>query len=424
MRVLPVRDSVTESKVDLQICSPMYFPIVLPKPEMPENQRRPHNRCVALATDLFILLLVFATIPAFAFRKKDQVAYGEGLIINIPLPETEVERVVADIAANGIIRGTKEYNKDEFVSGAQAATTSTVFPEWKQSGKVFYKVRTEALDPRGFKDSNDIGTLAVRYIVQPQGAKNTVLRIDALFKEDFKHVVHLSDGSVESNEYRDIQDHLDFLELMKKEDAEAAAKVNRDRQEQLAKKQTIAAPVATSTSAPAESSSWSLPQTAANPVTSTVAVQPASSSPAPGPPPPASIPVSKTAQAVETAVVAPSSVPAAAASIPAPKTAQLVETAAVTPPPMSVTAPPASEAPAQPPQTLEQRVKELRSEVQRVVKSPGAPLKSAPFHTAITLQSLSTGTQVLILISTPYWYGVETHEGEHGWIMRDELEQP
>ena len=352
------------------------------------------------------------------------MAYGEGLIINIPLPELEVSRVVADIAANGIIRGTKEYNKDEFVGGAVAATTSTVFPEWKQSGKVFYKVRTGALDPRGFKDSNDIGTLAVRYIVQPQGAKNTVLRIDALFKEEFKHVVHLSDGSVESNEYRDIQDHLDFLELMKKEDAEAAAKVNKDRQEQLAKKQNIAAPVATSTSAPAESSSRNLPQTAASPVTSTAAVQPASSSPAPVPPPPASVPVSKTAQAVETAVVEPAPVPVAAASVPAPKAAQLVETAPVTPPPLAVTAPPASEAPEQPPQTLEQRVKELRSEVQRVVKSPGAPLKSAPFHTAITLQSLSTGTQVLILISTPYWYGVETHEGEHGWIMRDELEQP
>jgi hypothetical protein len=29
----------------------------------------------------------------------------------------------------------------------------------------------------------------------------------------------------------------------------------------------------------------------------------------------------------------------------------------------------------------------------------------------------------LIEISTPYWLGVETHEGQHGWILRDELEQ-
>jgi hypothetical protein len=50
-------------------------------------------------------------------------------------------------------------------------------------------------------------------------------------------------------------------------------------------------------------------------------------------------------------------------------------------------------------------------------------LKSAPFHTASTLQSLSAGTEVLVEISTPYWLGVETHEGQHGWILRDELEQ-
>jgi hypothetical protein len=50
-------------------------------------------------------------------------------------------------------------------------------------------------------------------------------------------------------------------------------------------------------------------------------------------------------------------------------------------------------------------------------------LKSAPFRTASTLQSLTTGTEVLILISTPYWYGVETRDGQHGWISRDLLEQ-
>jgi hypothetical protein len=61
--------------------------------------------------------------------------------------------------------------------------------------------------------------------------------------------------------------------------------------------------------------------------------------------------------------------------------------------------------------------------VERVVKAPGAPLKSAPFHTASTLASLKQGAEILIVISTPYWYGVETHDGQHGWIARDQLEQ-
>jgi hypothetical protein len=349
-------------------------------------------------SSLIILFLIVASALPSAARKKDQVAYGEGLIINIPLPEPEVARVVADIAANGIIRGTKEYNKDEFVNGAQPETSSTVFPEWKQGGQVFYKVRTEALDPRGFKDSSDLGTLAVRYIVQPQGSKNTVLRIDAIFKEDFKHVVHLSDGSVESNEYRDIQDHLDFLELMKKEDAEARSTNNRERQEQLATKQNLAPQAATPAPTPESSSRRSE----------------SSSAPAA----PAVTQTANNSTAVVQVTKAPTPEP-----VPAP-----VETSSASVP---ATAQPAAESdpvttgpPPQPGETLEQRVKELRSQVERVVKSPGAPLKSAPFHTALNLQSLAPGTQVLVVISTPYWFGVETHEGQHGWIMRDQLEQP
>jgi hypothetical protein len=27
-----------------------------------------------------------------------------------------------------------------------------------------------------------------------------------------------------------------------------------------------------------------------------------------------------------------------------------------------------------------------------------------------------------VVINTPYWLGVETHDGDHGWIRRDELE--
>jgi SH3-like domain-containing protein len=49
-------------------------------------------------------------------------------------------------------------------------------------------------------------------------------------------------------------------------------------------------------------------------------------------------------------------------------------------------------------------------------------LKSAPFQSATSLLSLPAGTHVAILISTPYWYGVETENGQHGWIHRSQLE--
>ncbi|MBZ5687034.1 MAG: SH3 domain-containing protein [Acidobacteriia bacterium] len=242
-----------------------------------------------------------------------------------------------------MIRGTKEYNKDEFVSGAEVATSTPVFPAWTEGGKVFYKVRLNALDPRNFKDSGDVGTLAVRYVVQGQDEKHTVLRIDAIFVEDFRHVAHASNGSVETAEYKDIHDHLDSLALMKTEAAES----EKAKQESSSRKQEVA--LRDETSGPS------------NPL------------------PPSPI-----------------------VDQPSPTSPQSQEPT--------------------PPVSIEQRVHNLRQQVQRIVKAPGAPLKSAPFHSASTLQALPSGAEVLIVITTPYWFGVETHDGQHGWILRDELE--
>jgi hypothetical protein len=287
-----------------------------------------------------VLMVAIAAVQLFA-REKDVTQYGTGLIVNLPFPENEVTQVLQDVVQNGIIRGTKEYNQDEYIKGAASATSTRAFPEWNDSGKVFYKLRLKAIDPRNFKDTNDVGTLAVRYVVQAQGEKNTILRIDAVFVEDFRHAVHPSNGSVESAEYKDIHDRIEAIESMKAQTVEA----ERDKQERLEKKQRFI---------PLEESSSSVPPSA-----------PASVTPTEAPP---------------------------------------------------------SEAPQPPSQTLEERVHDLRRQVQRLVKAPGAPLKSAPFHTASTLKSLPPGTEVLIVISTPYWFGVETHDGQHGWMLRDELE--
>jgi hypothetical protein len=296
------------------------------------------------------LLLSLAPLPLPA-REKDGLQYGEGLIVNIPLPEAEVAQAVEDVTQNGIIRGTREYNKDEYVSGATPATSSRAFHEWQEGGKVFYKIRAHALDPRNFKDSGDVGTLAVRYVVQAQGENSTILRIDALFVEDFRHATHESNGSVESAEYKDIHDHLEAVELIKKETAETEV----ERQQQLARKQLGAS------------------EDALRIATSSNRGEPAAAQPDQS---------DITVKATVTDVSAQTSG-----------------------------------------QSMEQRVQDLRRQVERLVKDPGAALKSAPFRTASTLKSLTTGTEVLVLISTPYWFGVETHDGQHGWIPRDELER-
>jgi len=309
---------------------------------------------------LLLIIVIAAALPAYS-REKDVLQYGSGLSVNIPLPEPEVAQVVEDVAGNTIIRGTKEYNKDQYITGAIAATSTPVFPEWTEGGKVFYKVRKQALGPRNFKDSGDVGTLAVRYVVQGQGDKNTVLRIDALFVEDFRHSAHPSNGSVENSEYKDIQDRLQAVELVKKETAAA----EEAKQERLAK-QTFGTG--------SDSVVLSTPPSPSKSMENTTGED-------------------KAGRALSSASLAPS-----------------------TPSTMSS----ASEPPAE---SLEQRVARLRREVERLVKKPGAPLKSAPFHTASTLKSLEPGAEVLIHISTPYWYGVETRDGQHGWIRRDQLEQ-
>ena len=336
------------------------------------------------------LVVLFSAIQ-LAARDKDALQYGAGLIVNVPFSEREVTQVVQDVIQDGIIRGSKEYNKDEYVMGATAVSTTRVFPE-KVDGKVFYKVRLKALDPRNFRDSGDSGTLAVRYIVQPQGPDHTVLRIDARFVEDFRRISHPSNGSVEGAEYKDIHDRLDSIALMKSETAEAEKEKQAAREKMAAAKQE-----ATSVAqAPAATT-----MAEATPAASTAA--------------PAATPAEVSASATESTSASSHSSPSSAATL-----------ATVAGSPASASASPNSPAPVagvdDSSQTLEEHVKDLRRQVQRLVKAPGAPLKSAPFHTASTLQSLPPGTEVLIVISTPYWYGVETHDGQHGWMLRDDLE--
>jgi hypothetical protein len=186
-------------------------------------------------------------------------------------------------------------------------------------------VRTHALDPRNFRDSGDSGTLAVRYVIQPGDDKSALLKIDAIFVDDFHRRPHFSNGSVEAAEYAAIQDHLAAMHL----DQQRSAEQERRHKQELA-----------------------------------------------------------------------------AAELKRKEEQQQLE--------LTV-----AQAPGQ---SLEEHVQDLRRKVERLVKSPGGKLRSAPFRSASSLKALPAGTEVVILISTPYWYGVETQDGQHGWLHRSELE--
>jgi hypothetical protein len=278
-----------------------------------------------LLTRLSLGMVLFNTVPVDARDKSPKESDSTGLSVSVPVTERDLLQAVEDVASDGIIQGSKEYNKDEYVSGAEVADSTTAFPQWTGSGKAFYKVRKDALDPRNFKDSGDSGTLAVRYVVQPGDDKNTVLKIDAIFVDDFHRRPHLSNGSVEGAEYAAIKDHLAAMQLQKQQAVE---------EEQLHQRQLAA----------------------------------------------------KELERKQ-------------------KQRQLE---------ISVTQAPG--------ESLGQHVRNLRRDAERLVKSSGGKLRSAPFRSASSLEALPPGTEVVILIATPYWYGVETAGGQHGWLHRSELE--
>jgi len=288
--------------------------------------RRPPRRdhfLIAISILPFLLWIV-PPLHGRDHRRKIAAQDSLGFSTEISSPESEVLQAVEAIVNNGIIQGSKEYNKDKFIENATAAASSQWFPEWKEPGKVYYKVRTGVLAPLNFKESKDEGTLAVRYVVQSKDASKTRLRIDAVFVEHFH--LHPSDGSVENAECQEIENQIDAVQTEKKQREE------REKQSQM----TLAR------------------------------------------------------QALERQRLADEASALAAAQTSA--------------------------------QTLDQHLEWLRRQAERVVKAPGGQLKSAPFRSATNVKSLEAGAEVVILIVTPYWYGVETTDGQHGWINRGQLE--
>ena len=272
---------------------------------------------------LVTFLLVSISILSQPGRAKERVKFA-GLSMEVNASQEELTEAVQDVVGDGIIQGSKEYEKDPYVSGASEVESTPLFPKWTEPGQVFYKVRTDAIAPRNFDASAASGTLAVRYIVQPKDDTHSILRIDAVYVESEHRTVHASTGEVETSEFHDIQDHIEAIQLKKKQAIEG----EKNRQEEIARRA-----LARDQQVDAE----------------------------------------RVAVAESTA------------------------------------------------QGLEQRVQQLRRQLERIAK-PGAQLKTSPYSTATSLQTLPAGTQVVILIVSPYWYGVETESGQHGWVHRDQLE--
>jgi hypothetical protein len=245
----------------------------------------------------------------------------------LPAKVTAVLPVLQEVLDDGIIHGTRIFEKEPTLTGATMVPSTPLFEKWEGPGQVFYKIRTDAVAPRHFVESADQGTIAVRYVVTNSGTERTRIRIDAIYVEKSRRRMHASDGTVESSEFKMIKDKLEAVQMAAAEEEEAR---RRSDSAEIVRQSFI-----------------------------------------------------REREDEETRLAA------AQSSV----------------------------------RDLEKRIQSLRHEVERRVKAPGGELKSAPFRSAAVVKTLAAYTEVVIVILTPHWYGVETPEGQRGWMPLDQLEE-
>jgi len=257
---------------------------------------------------------------------KDRDAFSPGFVVEFSATADEVLQVLNEVLHDQTIHGTYMFDKEPTLMGARVVESTALFEPWREDGKVFYKIRENAIAPRHFRDSADQGTIAVRYVVTRLNEGRVRLRIDAIFVETARRVRHPSDGSVESSEYKVIKERLQSMQLEAQEAAEAQRRresVDLAKQSLLRQREDERARLAAAESSTKE---------------------------------------------------------------------------------------------------LEQRLNALRHELVERVKAPGASLKAAPFRSAASMAELPAYSEVVIVIVTPRWYGIETSDGRRGWLPVDQLE--
>lgn len=282
-----------------------------------------------------MLRSIFLTAPAFAFflsatllpaASAQKPLTTPGLVREFSGSLEEVRQAVINVQRDHIIHGTKVFEREPILTGAEDVNSTPLFEPWNGPGEVYFKIRPNSIAPRHFLNSEDIGTIGVRYVIIPVTPDRTRVKVDAVYVEIAHKNMHASDGSVEKEEMKEIKDTLDSMQQAAADAAEAR---RRELSAELVRQSYVRQREDESTRLNA-----------------------------------------------------------------------LQDNA----------------------KELEQEIASLRHEIERQVKAPGADLKAAPFRSAANLKTLSAFTEVVVLIVTPHWLGVETPEGQRGWLPMEQLE--
>jgi hypothetical protein len=160
-----------------------------------------------LALSLLAGLLALVLLTAVALARAPDTST---MSIALPIASATVVEAVRTVCADGVIRGTAQYESDDVLAGAKESTSSASFPRWAGAGEVFYKTRPGAIAPSHFAGTRDRGEVTVRYVVEPQSGDHTLITIDAVFVEDTHHGRHFSQGFVERAEFGEIAKQLKY----------------------------------------------------------------------------------------------------------------------------------------------------------------------------------------------------------------------
>jgi hypothetical protein len=192
--------------------------------------------CCAFAFLALALVFGAAANPSPAALGAQKTAdVPEGFAIDLKASEADVLKAVELVTLDTILHGTQVYAREDELTEAEAATGSVYYGPWTGPGHAFYKVRKQALSPQHFKNSTDVGTITVRYIVLGVAPNRTHLQIDAVFVEDGSKRVHPSDTTVETSEFAEVQSHIVRIQ---REERQTADLLQR-RQLQLAAQSSV-----------------------------------------------------------------------------------------------------------------------------------------------------------------------------------------
>ena len=285
------------------------------------------NSSIRSRNDTFglVSLCLAITLSLIAHSTEAQLR-NPGLSGDLAGTEADILQALTEVVEDQVIHGTYIFDKDPTLTGAEVVDSTPLFEPWTGTGKVFYKIRKDAIAPRHFLESADQGTIGVRYVLMTVSPERMRLSINAVYVEKTHKRVHISDGTVESSEFKEIKNHLEAIQMTAQEAADA--KRRRDSAELVQQIRTRQHEDESTRLAAAESSV----------------------------------------------------------------------------------------------KDLDRQIHAIRHEVERRVKAPGAELRAAPFREAASLKTLAAFTDVVIVIVTPHWYGVETPDGQRGWLPVEQLE--